>query len=138
MPHLARQRIYFAAAVPPLGGIFQPLGKIRTAPIAAKFHPHSPPNSSRLKIHRRDGALQMRTFSGFFGSIAALAILTAPVLAKNSHVQPPTEEKPAPSPCHTMQRGPDGAWIEMPCREMGAPAQPQPRPTGRSAESAGH
>jgi len=80
----------------------------------------------------------MRTFSAFLGSITALAILTAPVLAKNSHVQPPTEEKSAPSPCHTMQKGADGAWIEMPCQEVGAPAQPQPRPTGRSAETTSH
>jgi hypothetical protein len=138
MPRSAGRRIYFAAAARRWGGIFQPLSKIRSAPIAAKFHPHSPPSFPRLKIYRRDGGFRMRTFSAFLGSIAALAILTAPVLAKNSHVQPPAEERSAPSPCHTMQKGPDGAWVEMPCQEVGAPAQPQPRPTGRSAESTGH
>jgi hypothetical protein len=123
--------------VPPWARHFEPLSKIRSAPIAAKLHPHSPPSLPRSKIYRRDGEFQMRTFSALLGSIAALAILTTPVLAKHSQPQP-AEEKSAPSPCHTMQKGPDGAWVEMPCQEVGAPAQPQPRPTGRSAESAGH
>src|ERR1700741_3559961 len=138
MPHQPGRRIYFAAAAPPWGGIFHPLSKIRTAAIAAKFHPHSARNSPHMEIYRRDGEFQMRTFRAFLGSIATLAILTAPVLAKNSHVQPPVEERSAPPPCHRMQKGPDGAWIEMPCQEVAAPPQPQPRPTGRSAESSGH
>jgi hypothetical protein len=75
----------------------------------------------------------MRTMQKLFSSLATLALLTAPVLAKNSNAQPP-DEKSAASPCHTLQRGPDGAWIEIPCQEVGAPAQP--RPTGRGAETA--
>ena len=77
----------------------------------------------------------MRTMQKLFSSLAALALMTSPVLAKNSNTQPP-DEKSAPSPCHTLQRGPDGAWIEIPCQEVGAPAQTQPRPTGRGAETA--
>lgn len=77
----------------------------------------------------------MRTMRLLLGSLATLAVMTAPALAKNSNVQPP-EENSAPSPCHTLQRGPDGNWIEIPCQEVGAPAQAQPRPTGRSAETA--
>ena len=77
----------------------------------------------------------MRTMQKLFSSLAALALMTSPVLAKNSNTQPP-DEKSAASPCHTLQRGPDGAWIEIPCQEVGAPAQAQPRPTGRGAETA--
>src|ERR1700692_3465932 len=114
MPRRAGKRIYFAAAARRRGGIFQPFSKIPSAQTAAKFHPHSPPNSPCLKTCRRDGGFQMRTFSAFLGSIAALAILTAPVLAKNSHVQPPTEEKSAPAACHPMQQGAGGAWTGVP------------------------
>jgi hypothetical protein len=69
-----------------------------------------------------------------FGSLSALALLTAPALAKSSNVQP--DETSAPSPCHTLQRGPDGAWIEIPCQEVGAPARAQPRPAGHGAQTA--
>jgi hypothetical protein len=75
----------------------------------------------------------MRTMQKLFSSLAALALMTSPVLAKNSNTQPPGE-KSAASPCHTLQRGPDGAWIEIPCQEVGAPAQT--RPAGRGAETA--
>jgi len=77
----------------------------------------------------------MRIVSAIIGSFIALAILTAPVLARNSNAQQPTDEKSAPSQCHSLQRAADGAWVEIPCEEVGAPAQPQPRPTGRSAET---
>jgi hypothetical protein len=83
------------------------------------------------------GSFQMRTMRAFLGSLATIALMSAPVLAKNSNA-PPAEEKSAPSPCHMFQQGPDGNWIERPCEEVGAPAQPQPRPTGRGAETAGH
>jgi hypothetical protein len=76
----------------------------------------------------------MRTISAIIGSFTALAILTAPVLAKNSNAQPP-EEKSTPSQCHSLQRAADGAWVETPCQEVGAPAQPQSKSTGRSAET---
>ena len=79
----------------------------------------------------------MRTVSVILGSLTALAIVTAPVLARNSNTQQP-DEKSAPSQCHSLQRAADGAWVEIPCQEAGAPAQPQPRPTGRSAETASH
>ena len=79
----------------------------------------------------------MRTVSAIIGSFVTLAILTTPVAAKNSNAQQP-EEKSTPSQCHSLQRAADGAWVETPCQEVGAPAQPQPRPTGRSAETASH
>jgi hypothetical protein len=79
----------------------------------------------------------MRTMRAFLVSLAALALTSAPALAKNSNA-PPAEEKSAPSPCHSAQQGPDGSWIERPCEEVGAPAQPQPKPQDRGAEPASH
>ena len=79
----------------------------------------------------------MRTIPALFGSLLALAIMTAPALAKNISVQP-TEEKPAPPACHTLQPGPDGVWVERPCQELGAPAPVPAKPAARRAETAGH
>jgi hypothetical protein len=63
----------------------------------------------------------------FTGSIAALAVLTAPALAKNSNTQK-TEENSAStasSPCHAYQQAPDGSWNPVSCQEVGAPSQAQ-------------
>jgi hypothetical protein len=79
----------------------------------------------------------MRKASAFLGSLAALAIMTAPVLAKSS-TAPPAEDKSAPSQCHSLQQGPGGVWIEIPCQEVGSPAPAPPRPPGRSAETVSH
>jgi len=84
----------------------------------------------------------MRTVSALLGSLAALvfalALMSAPVLARNSNAQQ-TDDKSAPSPCHSRQQGPDGTWIEIPCQELGgSSAQTTPKPTGRSAETASH
>ena len=51
--------------------------------------------------------------SVFVGSMAALALLTAPALAKNSNAQK-ADDKPASSSCHAYQRAPDGSWIALP------------------------
>ena len=80
----------------------------------------------------------MRKVGAFIGSLAALAIMTAPVLAKSSTAAPPAEDKSAPSQCHSLQQGPGGVWIEIPCQEVGSPAPAPPRPPGRSAETVGH
>jgi hypothetical protein len=66
----------------------------------------------------------------FTGSIAALAVLTAPALAKNSNtpeINAPsaTAASPAASSCHAYQRAPDGSWNPVSCQELGAPSQTQ-------------
>ncbi len=62
----------------------------------------------------------------FVGSVAALAVTTAPVLAKNSTLQK-TDDKSTTSSCHAYQQAADGSWMELPCQELGsgsgAPAQ---------------
>jgi hypothetical protein len=66
------------------------------------------------------------------GSIAALAILTAPLVAKTTDPKTadpqPSGETSASSPCVSYQQKPDGTWAALACQEVGAPAQPQPRP----------
>ena len=79
----------------------------------------------------------MRIVSAVLASIAALALLTAPVLAKNSNA-PQSDDKSSPSQCHSLEEGPGGAWIEIPCQELGAPSQTQRKPAGRNAEQAHH
>ncbi len=61
----------------------------------------------------------MRTASVLFaGSVAALVVLTTPVLAKNSDAQK-ADEKSASSTCHSYQMGADGSWTALPCQELG-------------------
>jgi hypothetical protein len=66
----------------------------------------------------------------FVGSMAALALLTAPALAKNSNVQK-TDDSPTSPSCHAYQQAADGSWTQLPCQEMGAPTGGQPK--GKSA-----
>jgi hypothetical protein len=62
----------------------------------------------------------------FAGSVAAFAHFATPVLAKNSETQPDAQkadENQATSPCRAYQKAADGSWQQMPCQEMGAPAE---------------
>jgi hypothetical protein len=72
----------------------------------------------------------------FVGSVAALAVFTAPALAKSPTAQK-TEEKSTSSSCHAYQQAADGSWTELSCQERGAGGQPQPKtqpnPQPRSA-----
>ena len=65
----------------------------------------------------------------FTGSIAALAVLTAPALAKNSHAQKIDDTSASASSasptCHAYQQAPDGTWNQLPCQEGGGTSQAQ-------------
>jgi hypothetical protein len=66
----------------------------------------------------------------FTGSIAALAVLTAPALAKNSNTQKVDDTSASTasstsSPCHAYQQAPDGSWNPVSCQELGAPSPAQ-------------
>jgi hypothetical protein len=65
----------------------------------------------------------MRIAPLIFTGFTALAVLTAPARAKNSHTQ--KIDDPPASPCQAYQQAPDGSWKSLPCQEMGAGA-PQP------------
>jgi hypothetical protein len=63
-------------------------------------------------------------------SLAALAVLAAPVLAKSPGAEK-AEEKQVSSPCHSYVQNPDGSWTPVPCQEIGAPTQKQHKSPGR-------
>jgi len=80
----------------------------------------------------------MRSVSAIFlGSIAAVAVLTAPALAKNSQAQKADNESTSSS-CNAYEQNPDGTWTQVPCQEIGSGSKAQPRSSTRSDEEAAH
>jgi hypothetical protein len=64
----------------------------------------------------------------FVGSIAALAGLTGPALAKNSNSNANAnaqkiEDTPAAQGCHAYQQAADGSWVQLSCQEVGPTSQ---------------
>ena len=68
----------------------------------------------------------------FVGSLAALVLVAAPALAKNSDGQK-TEDKPASTSCKAYQHAPDGSWTPLPCGEIGAKQKDTARGTDQRA-----
>jgi hypothetical protein len=56
----------------------------------------------------------------FVGSMATLASLMAPALARNSDTQKASEQ-PTSSPCSALQKTADGTWKQLLCEELGSP-----------------
>lgn len=50
------------------------------------------------------------------GSIVALALTSAPVLAKSEKA----DDKSAAGACSAYEKAPDGSWTSVPCREIGS------------------
>jgi hypothetical protein len=77
----------------------------------------------------------------FFGSMAALAMLAAPALARNAEAQR-TSEQPAtasPSPsCQSYQQEADGSWKQLPCAELGSGSGSQHKPSAPNADDGQH
>jgi uncharacterized low-complexity protein len=69
----------------------------------------------------------------FLGSIATLAAVTAPAMAKNSTAQK-SEDQSTSSPCHAYQQAADGSWTELPCKEAGSAGQTQHKPAVKGGE----
>ncbi len=70
----------------------------------------------------------MRITRLIFTASALLALLTAPVLARNSNVPKTDEAAPAaPSACRAYQQAPDGSWIQLPCQAGSGAQAPAPR-----------
>jgi hypothetical protein len=70
-------------------------------------------------------------------ALAALAVLAAPVFAKNTKAQKGESEEDASPPCFSYQLGPDGNWAALPCQELGTNSSSQPRtPPKRHDEDA--
>ena len=59
----------------------------------------------------------MRKSGGILlGSIVALALVSAPVLAKSQKA----DDKSAVSTCTAYEQAPDGSWTPLPCQEIGS------------------
>jgi hypothetical protein len=74
----------------------------------------------------------------FAGSVAALAVLATPALAKNfdsktSDVQQ-SDASSASAPCYSYQPKPDGSWTQLPCEEVGAARPVQRKSAAKTAE----
>jgi hypothetical protein len=69
----------------------------------------------------------------FAGSVAALASMAAPALAKHSDAQK-TSEQTTSSPCIARQQTADGTWTQLPCQELGAPQQTPRQSATRSSD----
>jgi hypothetical protein len=73
----------------------------------------------------------------FAGSVAALAVLAAPALAKNSDGKASDVQQSATTaaspPCYSYEPKPDGSWTQLPCQEIGA-AKPPPRRSAARTE----
>lgn len=71
------------------------------------------------------------------GSIAVLAVLSAPVLAKSSGAQK-ADDKSAASTCSAYEQAPDGSWTPRPCQETDSGSQTRKGATTRSGDNADH
>jgi hypothetical protein len=75
------------------------------------------------------------------GSIAALAVLTTPVLAKSANATanaPKADDPSAPAACHSYVQTADGEWKPMPCHEVGTEAPTQHKHAAGTADTATH
>jgi hypothetical protein len=75
----------------------------------------------------------MRIAPLIFGGFAALVMLAAPALAKNSHTQK-IDDQPASHSCQAYQQAADGSWAVLPCRELGANGQAQHKSVARKTD----
>ena len=74
----------------------------------------------------------------FAASVAALAVLATPALAKNpdgktTDVQQSDTTSASP-PCYSYEPKPDGSWTQLPCQEIGAAKPPARRSAARTDE----
>jgi hypothetical protein len=72
----------------------------------------------------------------FAGSVAALAVLATPALAKNydSKTSDVQQSDASSSPCYSYEPKPDGSWTQLPCQEVGAAKPVLRRSAARSLD----
>ncbi|MBR0692916.1 hypothetical protein [Bradyrhizobium lablabi] len=65
----------------------------------------------------------------FAGSLATLAAVATPALAKSSERQKADDKSTTPtsSTCQAYQQAADGSWTQLPCGEMGSDGSTQHR-----------
>jgi hypothetical protein len=76
------------------------------------------------------GGILMRILkSTLAGPVAALALIAAPALAKNT-APPQKIEEPVSASCHAYQMAADGSWSVLPCHEAGQTGHKPPPKNG--------
>ncbi len=74
------------------------------------------------------------------GSIAALAVLATPSLAKSANATtaeaPKAADPSAPPACQSYVQTPEGEWKPVPCQELGAEAPTPKKHAGGNANAA--
>ena len=74
------------------------------------------------------------------GSIATLAVLATPVLAKSANAttaEAPKADDPSASPaCHSYVQTPEGEWKPAPCQEVGIETPTPKKHAGGNADAA--
>ena len=74
------------------------------------------------------------------GSIAALAVLATPALARHADPQKTDkiEEQSSAPACRSYVQTPDGEWKPMPCAEIGTEARTPRKPAAGNADATPH
>jgi hypothetical protein len=105
-------------------------------PIRADGHGKKSPQYFSGNSWLRKGDPNMRkSVAILLGSVAALAILSAPVVAKSSRAQK-ADDKPAASECSAYEQALDGSWRPLPCQEIDSGGQTHQRSTPRGGDDA--
>jgi hypothetical protein len=115
--------------------IFKTLGKSPSSIVAAKNR-----HNFFYEIIPRKGEPSMPIKHAIFAaSMAALAALSAPALAKHSDAPKASEPSASSSSsCSARQQTADGTWTQLPCQEVGSPSQPPRKSATRSTEEQTH
>ncbi|MGY4478883.1 hypothetical protein [Bradyrhizobium sp. USDA 3364] len=77
----------------------------------------------------------------FAGSLAAVAAIATPALAKSAERQKADEKSTAtstPAGCQAYQQAADGTWNQLPCGEAGASGATQHRAATKGADEDEH
>nr|WP_244978677.1 hypothetical protein [Bradyrhizobium pachyrhizi] len=76
----------------------------------------------------------------FAGSLAAIAAVATPALAKSTERQKADEKSTTTtsSGCQAYQQAADGTWNQLPCGEAGSNGATQHRPAAKGADDDEH
>jgi hypothetical protein len=85
----------------------------------------------RKWLRFRRGILMRIANLRLIGSMALLAVVVGPALAKNAAPPPKAEDQSVSASCHSYQMAADGSWSVLPCHEAG---QTEHRPPPKAGE----
>jgi hypothetical protein len=73
----------------------------------------------------------------FAGTLAAIAAIATPALAKNSERQKADDKSTNSAGCQAYQQAADGTWTQLPCTEPGASGAAPSRSATKGADEDG-